>query len=56
MTCSIISRCILYIVLVAHPLTAENSPFKVHHQQNPYVLRLFSEITFTLLNPKLGMP
>lgn len=56
MTCYIVSGCILYVVLIAFPLTPENTPFRVHHQQNPYVLKLFSEITFILLNPNLGMP
>lgn len=37
-------------------LTPENSPIKVHHQQNPCALKLFSEITFLLLNTNLDMP
>lgn len=37
-------------------LTPENSPIKVRHQQNPYALKLFSEITFLLLNTNLDMP
>lgn len=45
------SRCILYFVITAYPLTLENPSIKVHHQQNAYLLKP-SSVTCILLKPK----
>ena len=50
-TRAVMSRCILYFVITTYPLTLENPSIKVHHQQNPYLLKP-SSVTCILLKPK----
>lgn len=42
--------------LITFLLTPENSSLMVRHQQNVYILKASSEITFILLNPNLDIP
>lgn len=55
-SCSFMSRFILCVLLITFLLTPENSSLMVRHQQNVYILKASSEITFILLNPNLDIP
>ena len=50
-TRAVASGGILYVVITTYPLTLENTSIKVHHQQNPYFLKPFSDVTCISLKP-----